>query len=57
MITLDDIDKDYIRGVLAKCKGILEIRMLDPQVCEKNRERSKEYAKMVQKSLDILNGK
>lgn len=54
-IELDEIDRNYIRDVLAKCRGILEMRMSDPDVCEKNRDRSREYAKMVKQAIDILN--
>lgn len=57
MITLDEIDRDYIKDILIKCQAILKLRMTDPDVCEKNRERSKEYAKMTQKAIDILNEK
>ena len=46
MITLDKIDGDYIKDILINCQAILKIRMTDPDVCEKNRERSREYAKM-----------
>ena len=46
MITLDEIDRYYIKDILIKCKAILKIRMTDPDVCEKNRERSREYSKM-----------
>lgn len=57
MITLDEIDKDYIKDVLIKCQAILKVRMTDPDVCQTNRERSREYAKMSQTAIDILNGK
>ena len=57
MITLDEIDRDYIKDILIKCKAILKIRMTNPDVCEKNRERSREYTKMTQKAIDILNEK
>ena len=46
MITLDEIDRDYIKDILIKCKAILNIRMTDPKISESNRERSREYAKM-----------
>lgn len=57
MITLDKIDRDYIIDVLCKCQAILHIRMTDPEVCESNRDRAREYAKMVQTAMDILNDK
>lgn len=57
MITLDEIDKDYIKNVLINCKVILKIRMTDTNCCEKNRDKAREYAKMVQKAIDILNDK
>ena len=56
-MTLDDIDRDYIKDVLIKCKAILKLRMTDPHICQSNRERSREYAKMTQKAIDILNEK
>ena len=46
MIKLDEIDRDFIKDILIKCQAILKLRMTDPDVCEKNRERSREYAKM-----------
>ena len=57
MIKLDDIDREYIKDVLIKCQAILKMRMTNPDVCEKNRDRSREYAKMTQKAIDILNEK
>ena len=45
-MTLDDIDREYIKDVLIKCQAILKMRMTNPDVCEKNRDRAKEYAKM-----------
>ena len=33
MITLDDIDRDYIKDVLIKCQTILKLRMTDPHIC------------------------
>ena len=56
-MNINEIDRDYIKDILIKCKAILKLRMTDPDVCEKNRERSKEYAKMTQKAIDILNEK
>ena len=55
MIKLDEIDRDYIKDILIKCKAILKLRMTDPHICESNREKSREYAKMCQKAIDILN--
>ena len=57
MITLDEIDRDYIKDVLIKCKAILKLRMTDPHICYSGRDRSREYAKMTQKAIDILNEK
>ena len=57
MITLDDIDRDYIKDILIKCKAILKIRMTDPKISESNSERSKEYAKMTKKVIDLLDEK
>ena len=57
MIILDDIDRDYIKDVLIKCQTILKLRMTDPHICQSNRERSREYTKMTQKAIDILNEK
>ena len=57
MITIDEIDRDYIKDILIKCKAILKLRMTDPYICQSNRERSREYAKMCQKAIDILNEK
>ena len=54
-MTLDQIDVDYIKDILIKCKAILKIRMTDPKICQSNRDRSREYAKMCQKVIDILN--
>ena len=52
MITLDEIDRDFIKDILIKCKAILKLRMTDPKICQSNRERSREYAKMTQKAID-----
>ena len=57
MITLDKIDADYIKDILIKCQSILKMRMTDPHICQSNRDRSREYAKMTQKAIDILNEK
>ena len=57
MITLDDIDRDFLKDILIKCKAILKIRMTDPHICQSNRERSREYAKMSQKAIDLLDEK
>lgn len=57
MITLDDIDRDFLKDILIKCQAILKIRMTDPDLCESNRLRSREYAKMTQTAIDILNKK
>lgn len=57
MKTLDDIDADYIKDIIIKCQAILKLRMTDPKICESNRMRSREYAKMTQTAIDILNGK
>ena len=57
MLTLDNIDRDFIKDILIKCQAILKIRMTDPKISESNRDRSKEYAKMTQKAIDILNEK
>ena len=57
MIKLDEIDRDYIKDILIKCQAILKIRMTDTHICQSNRDRSKEYAKMCQKAIDILNEK
>ena len=46
MLTLDNIDRDFIKDILIKCQAILKIRMTDPKISESNRDRSKEYAKM-----------
>lgn len=46
MITLDEIDRDFIKDILIKCKAILKIRMTDPKISESNRDRSREYAKL-----------
>ena len=56
-MTLDKIDGDYIKDILIKCQSILKMRMTNPDVCEKNRDRAKEYTKMTQKAIDILNEK
>ena len=32
MITLDEIDRDFIKDIL-KCKAILKLRMTDPKIC------------------------
>lgn len=45
-MTLDKIDGDYIKDILIKCQSILKMRMTNPDVCEKNRDRAKEYTKM-----------
>ena len=57
MIKLDEINRDYIKDILIKCKAILKIRMTDPKICQSNMDRSKEYSKMCQKAIDILNEK
>ena len=57
MITLDDIDRDFIKDILIKCKAILKLRMTDPKICQSNRDRSREYAKMIQKAIDTLDEK
>ena len=57
MITLDEIDRDFIRDVLIKCQAILKIRMTDPKISQSNRVRSREYAKMTQTAIDLLNEK
>ena len=57
MITLDEIDRDFLKDILIKCKAILKIRMTDPHICQSNRERSREYAKMAQKAIDLLDEK
>ena len=57
MITLDDIDRDFLKDILIKCKAILKIRMTDPKICQSGRDRSREYAKMTQKAIDILDEK
>ena len=57
MITLDDIDRDFLKDILIKCKAILKIRMTDPHICQSNRERSREYTKMTQKAIDLLDEK
>ena len=33
MITLDDIDRDFIKDLLIRCKVILKLRMIDPKIC------------------------
>ena len=57
MITLDEIDRDFLKDILIKCKAILKIRMTYPHICQSNRERSREYAKMAQKAIDLLDEK
>ena len=57
MITIDEIDRDFLKDILIKCQSILKMRMTDTHICESNRERSREYAKMTQKAIDILNEK
>ena len=57
MNNLDEIDRDFIKDVLIKCQTILKLRMTDPHICQSNRDRSREYSKMTQKAIDILNEK
>ena len=54
MNKLDEIDRDFIKDVLIKCQTILKLRMTDPKICQSNRERSREYAKMTQTAIDLL---
>ena len=57
MITLDEIDRDFIKDLLIRCKVILKLRMIDPKICQSGRDRSREYAKMTQKAIDLLDEK
>ena len=57
MCTLDEIDRDFLKDILIKCQSILKMRMTDPSVCEANRNRSREYAKMTQQAIELLNEK
>ena len=48
------VDKDYIAKVLIAAKATWQMRMTDPHVCEANRERAREHAKMADKGLELL---
>lgn len=56
MITLDDTDQKFVADTLSKCIGVLGLRMTDPNVCEANRDRAREYRKIAVKARKIING-
>lgn len=57
MITLDDTDQELVADALNRSIAIHEMRMTDPNVCESNRDRARELAKITRKALDIVKGR
>ena len=54
-LEINETDLKFIKHVLLLAKCTHESLMTDPDVCEANRERHREHAKMAQKAYDILN--
>lgn len=57
MITLDDTDQEFVADTLIHAIAIHEMRMTDPEICEKNRDKARELAKITQKALKIIKGR
>lgn len=57
MITLDDTDQEFVADTLNRAISIHEMRMTDPSVCEANRDRAYDLAKITRKALDIVKGR
>ena len=53
-IEIDDTDLRYINSVLNYAEGEWEGKMTNADVCEANRERAREYAKMARKAKELL---
>lgn len=51
---IDDTDLTFIGRVLLFAKVTHEELMTDPDVCEANRDRHREHAKMAQKAYDLM---
>lgn len=57
MITLDDTDQEFVADTLNYAIAIHKMRMTDPNVCEANRDKAREMAKITKKALNIVKGK
>lgn len=57
MITLDDTDQKFVSDALTHAIAILGMRMVDPNVCEANRERAMEYHRIALKARNIVDGR
>lgn len=57
MITLDDTDQEFVADTLNYAIAIHEMRMTDPNVCEANRDKAREMAKITRNALDIVKGR
>ena len=53
-IEIDETDFRYINSVLICAKVEWEIKMTNTGVCEANRERAREHAKMARRASELL---
>lgn len=54
-IEIDETDFNYIKSVLTYAVSEWEQKMTNSNVCEANRERAREYAKMARRARELLN--
>ena len=54
-IEIYETDFNYINSVLTYAVGEWEQKMTNADVCEANRERAREYAKMARRARELLN--
>lgn len=50
MITLDDTDQEFVADTLNRAIATHTMRMTDPRVCEANRDKARELAKITRKA-------
>lgn len=53
-LEIDDTDYLFVGRVLLTAKSTHERLMTDPNICEINRNRHREHAKMAQTAYDLL---
>lgn len=53
-LEINETDLKFIKHVLLLAKCTHESLMTDPDVCETNRERHREHAKMAQTAYDLM---
>ena len=53
-LEIDEIDFNFVTQILSRAKVTHESLMTDPNLCQTNRDRHRENAKMAQTARDLM---